>query len=383
MRSLGKLNQPSIQIININTFAAYNSGQTNCWYGRASMKDIGGGIWCCMYSNSASHPDCVYSQIMVKFSDDYGETWSNENEYLDGTSISGFPLAPIGAEWGDVLGPGEPWLMVMPNGDLICAMWKVKYGNTDGGTYTSRSTDGGLTWSTPAQVAFGNTVYDDNTLYMTDDDFVYNGVVYTVMRRNVNTPAQTYSENLLVKSEDNGVTWDYVSHITQTGVNPSIEIGLEYVGNNTIVAHSRGYETTTLWTDLLKSTDMGLTWSYTTLPASQTSGRHRIKSREHLRGTTNWWEDKVLISQCFTIPEDDPNYSRVADFPRHNCVMISSDKGETWSEPLFLYETGYDGGYGDFLYNPIKKEFVSITNHAPTSMIDSSLYQINWKLFGV
>jgi len=357
-----------------------NPAQTERWYGRPVLKDIGDDIWCMVYANSEAHNVLTSSQLHVRFSDDYGETWSDENKYIDGSSVTGFPMYPPGAVPGETdEGPGEPWLYVCPNGDLLVHMWKVQYATTKNGSYQSRSTDGGKTWSTPALIDFTGTTRD-LYIYSTDDDFVLGNTIYAGAREYLNIVQTDGIKSIFIKSDDNGVTWDYVSDITDFSTRPTNEVGLEYIGNNKIVAICRGTNSVAdggpyKVSYLVTSDDLGVTWNTPTTPANiQVNGRIRIKSRSHVKGKNNWWFDPVLIAHGFD-QQDIPNGSQ-----RRICVYISKDFGDTWSTAKYLRITGYDGGYGDFLYNPNTDEYVSLQYYAPTSLLDGEIRQINWKL---
>lgn len=122
------------------------------WYGRTSMK-VRNGITIMSYREADSHADNGFDQIMVMFSDDYGVSWTAPNVYLDASAVTGMPsYADAGV--GDPEGAGEPWLYLMPNGDLVIHMWRSDYGVSNSGTYQIRSTDGGKSWSAPALVLF-------------------------------------------------------------------------------------------------------------------------------------------------------------------------------------------------------------------------------------
>lgn len=364
---------PSVSIINDQIFVANQGSGNYRWYGRAAMKDIGNGIWACVYANAASHLDTIYSQLMIKFSDDYGETWSDENKYLDGTAITNFPMYPIGGEpITSSTGPGSPWIMVCPNGDLLCQMSNINFGSTFRGGHQSRSTDGGKTWSTPIQIAFQGTSIPDDWMFMQDDDFVLDGVIYSVARSIYDT--ETTPESVLFKSSDNGATWNYVSNITNRAVDSTLETGIEYVGNNTIIAHGRVTVPSCSATYLLISTDMGLTWTRTSPTNLQVLGRQRLKTRSHVKQTDNWWLDPVVISHGFKA------VSAPTCTNRQLGLTVSKDFGATWYPFMALKTTSFDGGYGDWLWNPIKEEYVTINYYAPTSYYDGELRQINWKL---
>lgn len=369
---------PSVQIISDVLRVANEPLANDRWKGRPVLKDLGNGIWICCYASSESHPGLTWSQLHLIFSNDYGETWSNEDEYLDGSSIYGAPLYPPAAIPGTTdRGPGDGWIMKCPNGDLLVHMWHANYQNWDGGTYQSRSVDGGKTWQTPTYVNWinntGISISDNDHIMATDDSFVYNDVIYAGARE-METDASygTAIRSWIIKSEDNGVTWELVSKLSDYS-DITNEFGFTYVGNNRVVACVRELTTKAYYT---KSDDFMQTWDALTEVQSiyNVWSRPRIKTRSEVKGKNNWWLDPVLIMHGFE------HVSPGSSTPRRIAVWISKDRGSTFDGPHYLKEQGFDGGYGDFLYNPIKDEYVSMQYYAPTSYLDGEVRQINWKL---
>ena len=218
------------------------------------------------------------------------------------------------------------------------------------------------------------------TFFSTDDDFVLNGVIYAGAREYEFLRATDGIRSLFIMSEDNGATWEVVSDITDYYNYPTSEVGLEYVFDNgapTIVAFSRGVDNPGPSPASYKSysTDMGLTWTTPNADTNiQVHGRIRLKTRSHAKGLDFWWLDPVMIAHGFEA------VSPPRSTPRRLCVYISKDFGKTWSSELYLKMQGNDGGYGDFLYNPIKDEYVTLQYYAPTSLYDGEIRQVNWKL---
>lgn len=357
-----------------------NEGSGNYrWYGRSSMRQLSDGTWVHIYNNAAAHTDTRYSQLRIQFSDDYGATWTAKDTDLDGNPVSGFPLYPPNAVPStDPEGPGEGWLIQCPNGDLLISMWHTNgfaAGAAENGMYQSRSTDNGKTWSAPVAVDIQGTTRE-NYIFATDDDFVYAGDIYLAAREYAASAESAGTINILLKSSDNGATWTKISEMNNGDTHPSIEVGIEYVGNNTIIGILRGVDGTGCYgTWLVKSTDMGATWSTPTAPTNlQVTGRIRIKTRSHAKGKNNWWQDPVLIAHGHRAP------NAPACTPRTLTVYISKDFGETWSAYLDLRVQGFDGGYGDFLWNPNTQQYVTMQYYAPTSYYDGEIRQINWKL---
>ena len=366
---------PSVQINSDEIFVANKgAGQTARWYGRAHGKTLSNGVQVCVYANAASHIDTIYSVLMIRFSNDNGTTWTDENTDLDGNPVSGFPMHPIGAGVGDANGAGEPYLFLCPNGDLVVSMWNVDYGSSNLGTYISRSTNGGKSWTTPTQVDFLG-VSNDNAIFMTDDDKVVNGVIYTAARRHTTAPAETASESIFLKSEDNGATWQYISSFNNPVTNPNLEIGLTYIGNDSWVAHGRAVDATGIYSGYLyTSTNNGLTWTQSEPTVLDGMGRQRVYSRSYVKGKNNWYLDPVLISHGFQSTE------APSSRPRRLCIYVSKDFGSNWYAPLWLHEEANDGGYGYMFYDADNEEYVSIQYVGLTSYFDGELRIIRWNL---
>lgn len=344
--------------------------ETNQWFGRAALERLDSGIWVLCYKEASAHAEND-GALHIRFSDDNGATWSDEDKYLDDTAISGFPMNPTGA--GEDEDAGEPWLYVAPNGNLILHMWRVDYGVSANGTYQSISTDDGLTWSASAQINFTG-IADDAKVFATDDHFVLNGVIYAGARQ-VDDAALTNTKSIFIKSADNGTTWELVSTITDFVNYPTEEIGLEYIGNDTIIAILRDDDNTVTYKTV--STDLGENWSaLEDITATfEAAGRIRIKTRAHLKGFENWWTDSVLIAYGFQLMDPGNSYQR------RNAVWISQDRGVTWDGPNYADVEVEDAGYADMLYNPTDNLWVMISYQG--EQIEADLKQYNLEITGI
>lgn len=375
---------PSVAVVSDVLLVANNPSITARWYGRASLKDTrrtynAKPVWVLCYAQSEAHHLLRWSQLHFRFSNDYGETWSEEDKWIDGTSVLGAPMyAPTTVPGQSLRGPGEPWLYLCPNGDLLNHMWDSQYNVSNNGTYQSRSTDGGKTWSTPQKITFinntGISISSNDNIFSTDDDFVYNGVIYAGAREYLNY--DTFDSEIrswLIKSTDNGNTWELVSLLSEYD-DITNEYGLEYVGNDTIVSCVREFVGPPAF--YTKSLNLGKTWASLTDVSSiyGTWSRQRVKTRSNVKSKVGYYRDPVVFCHGFIHVNGGNSH------PRRIAVWVSKDSGETFTGPLYLKDQGYDGGYGDFLYNPIKGEYVTVQYYAPTSLYDGEIRQINWKL---
>lgn len=362
---------PSITVTKNVTF--YNGPE---WNGRANVKQLESGRWILLYAESESHPDNTGSVINIQISDDKGATWTNKNENSSGVVVG--PFAPPAVPGFPGAGAGESWLYVFPSGRIVIHTWRADYDEYNGGTYQWHSDDDGETWVSDGQVVFNGISDVQTQIFATDDDFVYNGTVYAGAR--VYGPGlldqNAGIRSILIKNSNNGdvTSWDFVSNITDQEDNPTNEVGLQYTGNNRIIAIGRG--TPYGNTYFLESLDMGLTWTSTDITSGPfvVSGRHRIKTRAFLKGQPQNYKDPVLIVSGFVNTEP-PN-----SHPRRSCVWISKDAGVTWSDALWLDVEGFDGGYNDLIYDETTDEYVVYGYYAPTSFTDGYIKEWRFNL---
>lgn len=318
-----------------------------------------------IYREAGSHtaPDSTFH---IRFSDDYGATWSDRDKYLDSSAVTGFPFGDP-ADYVGLEHVNEPYLYKAPNGNLILHMWRTESpAEADNTTYQSVSTDGGKSWSAAAAITLNGHAI--TRVFATDDHFVYNGVIYAAARDFSNEEAD--SKMIFIKSTDNGATWDFVAEMRSAATDePANEVGIEYLGNNTIIAIYR----TVAFTHTVRSYsyDMGLTWSRLesityNIPRS---GRHRIWTKTHLEGGANWWNDSNLVMCGFQ------NYPGEG---RKTAVWYSKDAGLTWTNPRYLEESIYsDAGYADMIYNPSTGKYVLMSYIGPVGAADAVIKQYN------
>lgn len=362
--------EPFDPSVTVNSTVTLKTGGSPDWHGRAAIKRRPSDNALVMVYRSGTSHLSASSRLHIRFSDDDGATWTADDTTLGGGAVTGFPLEPPEGE----INAGDGWLYVAPNGDLLLHLWSVvgdDWPSTLNGTWQTRSTDGGETWDTPVQVDFGGGLDQDKT-FSTDDDFVWDRVIYAGARvYNANTPTNSYV--VFVKSTDNGATWEYVSDITSVGSDTQ-EVGLEYVGNSTIIGMVRSLNNDE--TLQAVSTDMGATWTLTDVSGTVgVSGRHRIYTRSHLQGLGGWWKDPVLFMVGFISPS--PGDSQ----PRRNCIWVSPDRGVTWDGPHYIDSQTDDAGYGDLFYDSTNDRYVVVSYQGTLSA--AALKQYNLTVSGL
>lgn len=340
----------------------------------ASVLKLADGTCVLAYTHAPNAPSSLTlgSTLMIRFSADNGKTWTAENTRLDGTAVTGFPMAPTGSTGNE--GTGEPFLYLAPNGDLLVHTWQTDFGTTNHGSWQARSTDGGKTWGAMSKIMFANLPggYTNDWIFSTDDYFVVGSTIYAGARilQIDDSGVSSVQKSLFISSPDNGVTWNYVSDVSRFTSAPlgTVEQAFAYLGGSTILAivrgeigDSKGYKTI--------STDMGATWNGGTsaLPGALTditaqalhTGRPRIKSFARLLGQASWWTDPKLVMSGFS----------GGDSARRPCIWVSYDSGANWSHPIWLDTIG-NQAYGDMFFDPTTNELVVVTggfsgsNHA-------------------
>lgn len=369
---------PEVTIVSSSTLDA-GSGSDD-WVARASIKRRPSDDALVLAYYKATNHFNNEGALQIRFSDDDGATWTAANTKLGGGSVTGFPMNPPGASQPP--DSGEPQLYVAPNGDLLIHMWLVDYGTSMGGTFQARSTDGGETWDTPAQVAFGHPTADDDIIFATDDDFIVSGVLYAGARIYSGGADGRPSASILIKTEDNGTSWEYVSTIMDDdeGDSPNFggqEVGLEYLGDNRIIAMIRDNPHTKSFRRY--STDLGATWGTLTDATSLVgiAGRQRVYTLAHLKGEASWWTDPTLIMVGFE--HQDPGDLDGQD--RRSCIWLSPDQGDTWDGPHYLHTTTQDAGYGDVFYDFTNDRWV-VVGYSGTQAT-ASLKQWNLSISGI
>lgn len=358
--------------VTVDTTTTVSSGGTNDWHGRASIvrRPSDDALVLC-YRRGSRH-DVNDGALHVRFSDDHGDTWTAEDTTLAGASVAGFPMNPDTLSSGQ--DAGEPWLMVAPNGDLLLHMWRVDYAVSLGGTYQARSSDGGETWSAASgPVQFdGLTEAQNGKTFATDDDFVYDRTIYAGAR--VYTDADGVPASMvLVTSDDNGRSWTRLSTIVSSAENGgqgAQEVGLEYVGNSTIVAMLRDNPHTASYRRI--STDMGQTWGTLDDVTSQVgiAARQRVFTRAHIKGLSGWWKDPVLVMVGFV------HQTSGSSHPRRNAVWLSHDRGTTWDGPHYIDASTEDAGYGDVFWDPTNGQYRVVTYQGTTETAGLTQYDL-------
>lgn len=395
---------PTLNLVGTKFLATTDGdeGDDDGWYGRPSMV-VREGITIMTYKEGPRHDfegDAIIHQIM---SGDYGTTWTAEDVDLNSDPIVGMPTRPLnaGTPSGNTRGPSHGILTLTHTGRILCQMWSTNYSATNttthnDGAHQCHSDDGGLNWSAVSRKTFLNPnsyVIQPNTTFFGEGRVVVEGIIYCVVR---DYRAGAGTEALYVAtSPDDGETWTLIGQISTHSVPGGHGVGegsLEYVGDGRFITLLRpagyigGFED---YEDgyFAYSNDFCETWSTAIeitaamgIASNQIVGRTIIKTRAHVKLQNNWWRDRVIIICGFTSDEHASTGTRrntywvgiiPADYDLENIEYFG---------PYFPDTAGYDGGYGDFFYNPILDQYVFCSYRAPTSLFDASVKQYNFTL---
>jgi hypothetical protein len=329
------------------------------WFGRPSVKTLSSGATVMVYYRGTAH-STNQGAVHICFSDDYGETWTAEDTDLNDDAVAGFPMNPPDADAGE--DANEPWLVRYDDDTLLLFIWRINWGTSLHGTYQSKSVDGGITWTTPTAVTITGS-RDSNYAFLTNDHFELAGRLYCAYEDAVDV-----IRCCVAYTDDKGANW---AHLSVIGADTN-EAALEYVGNNTVVSILRASGSD--HTYIARSTNLATSWAAKTELTWRIPPiiRPRIKTRAHLKGEANWWEDTHLILWG--------GYMQGVD--RVNCVSFSKDSGLTWTIPTVLDSPYFDASYGDILYNPTADTYEYLcyrgtSVNGPTQLVQYSL-RVDW-----
>ena len=342
------------------------------WHGRASMVVRPDGVVVLFYRSGSAHA-VNDGALHVRFSDDYGATWTAEDTTLGGSPVTNFPMNPTPISAGE--DAGEPWAIIAPSGDILLFMWRADYFVTQNGTYMARSTDGGETWTT----ASGHIIWEwfdatDGThkrTMCTDDGFVVGTDIYITGRIHT-TISMAQANHCLFKSTDDGATWERVSYLMRNteGNGGAWESGIERVGATGMVAMLRDTKAQNSYQRV--SDDLGLTWG-SLLNVTSTvgrAGRQRVYTVDRLQGNPNPEDDPRLIMVGFVLQVAGSSQQR------RNAVWVSLDGGDTWSAPFYIDSTSADGGYGDIFWDADNDEYVVVNYTGTLTAADLKQYRL-------
>lgn len=373
---------PEAVAVTVDSTSTLITGGTLDWIGRPSIKERSDGAWIMVYYRATGHATND-GALYIRFSDDYGVTWTAENTKLSsdgGGAVSLFPLNPTVSAGEDGF---EPWLVALPTPDeFLLHTWRYDYTVSSGGTYQWRTTDGGVTWNSEGgPIAWVNLLSAQNAkTFATDQDVIVGSEVFVGARVYQDATDQDPVSLVVCSTTDDGASptgtswtrlatlihsYDLSSHGTQ-------EIGFTRVGSRFLgIIRDTAAVTHTyaMWSTDLTATTWGSIEDWTAELGIM--ARPRLYTRAQLKGQANWWNDPVLILTGFE--HQTPGSSQ----DRRNAIWVSRDSGVLWDGPFYIDTTSADGGYSDIKYDPDGDQWVVVSYRGTLTAADLKVYRLS------
>jgi len=294
-------------------------------------------VWIMTYQIDQMHGVQSGSKTHIRFSDDYGASWTADDVYLNGTAVPGFPIGRGDADFdtGNDFVPVATDYLYCPNGDyLIQIVWKNLSDSFQLSTTQRRCNDDlGFNWVKEGELSLSGSPYSLTYLATTHGFLRYGNTIYMAPWYRPNGVSDSTANGTLFKSTDNGTTWEYITNIKNTDTS-EIALGYtDFLHNVTFTSVLQGYG----YTDTYQcfSFDLGEDWTSAELISD---------------------EYGLLIGNPTIYNySDEPNrlylFSRLGPAGSEKTTVLYTDnKGANW---LGQFEpdstTYYDSGYADML----------------------------------
>ena len=255
--------------------------------------------------------------ILTGVSFDHGQTWTISIASLSQCSGGTFQRA------------SDPWISISPNGTAYQSALGTNISSlTTTGVLVSRSSDGGMTWSSPITVD-GSSGSDKESITADPTDSNY---IYAVWDE---TDIANLQPAAFSRSTDGGVTWEPAVTIYDPGVDAFTS------GNQIAVLPSgtlldvfiSGSDGQPDQIAIVRSTDQGATWSVPTIVATDDDiGIVNSKTQQGIRVGGFHTVAVDMASGSVYIAWDDARFS---GNQRDGIALSKSlDGGSTWSAPV-------------------------------------------------
>lgn len=295
-----------------------SSSGSHDWIGRPNFAIREDGVWVMAYRSGIHHGPIapLSGQVHIRFSNNEGISWSDEDKTLAGAAVTGFPLV------GHSKDATEGTIVQAANGDLLIAVLEDEDGVRGGGTWIWRSTDDGASWSSVGQMESDDELLCGGQIIVIGTDLYM--ILWTDPGSNYSSP---YSVELH-KSTDHGATWSLVSEVIGTGTDANESAIVHTGGNNLLVIARSTSETMTF---KAVSNDLGNSWTVTDV-TSQLGVVQRPKLK--------YLGDRLYLF----------GRNRLAETSQRTGLWWSDDDGNSWDGPFLPNSTIFnDCGYCDML----------------------------------
>lgn len=383
----------SLLISNLDSFSfSVSSHETTTltsdgrWNGRPQIEELSNGNWVMVYRNGSQHVAEVADKLHIRFSDDEGETWTDDDTLLNGEQVSGFPLD------SGSYSEKKSKMIVAPNDDLLLFTKRADSGNGHEPPGYYISNDSGASW-TEYNITWDElNGYSSNDVIVANDYVVHNDVIYISGRKGVGDDA------FIAKSTNNGTSWSIIANLT-TDMN---EVGIEHVSGSTFVAVGRdgntgGGDTRLQYWDssgtVQAATNIGGTIGEIHQPVLKkfSDGYIRMTGRKYYSSTsqtpvyyvtengTNWY-----VGYEFDLGNHDSGYGDVQERTNGEVVVQSYVASSSSDSEIYQYVLNDTvPAYGDFSINMTNTTAI-IINGSNTFSYDASSYDIGdsfqWKI---
>jgi hypothetical protein len=273
-----------------------------------------------------------FQDIIAAVSVDGSQTWQQ------------VPIPLTVCSGGPWLGAGDPWLSFAPNGDLYAI---AVAGNTQNHIFATKSSNGGLSWSTPTLVSGNVDLPPDHPSITADPTNAM--FAYAIWN---GTPSAHSGAGVFTRTTDGGTTWETPRAIVQTASQSHIQFSQIFaLPNGTLVDLYEFYEEqpnkscTFTSLQLLRSTDHGLTWSapisaVTMTPLYLPNCNTSVVDPETGQFVHDVTDPSFAVDSgngnLYAVWED----GRFSNFQYNDVAFsMSADGGLTWSEPIRVNRT--------------------------------------------
>jgi hypothetical protein len=276
-----------------------------------------------------------FQDVIAAASFDGGQSWQQ------------VPIPLTVCSGGLFLAAGDPWLSFAPNGDLY-AIALAENTNSDRVAMVSKSSDGGLHWSSSVVPGSGTVDAPPDHPSLTADPT--NAKLVYAIWNGANSPHS--NATVFTRTTDGGLTWETARAIVQTASQSFIQFSQILVLPNGVLvdvfefyAEQPNKPITFTNLQVMRSTDHGQTWSspinaVTMTPLYRPNGNTLVVDPETGQFVSDVTNPSFAVdgrsANLYAVWED----GRFSNFQYNDIAFsMSADGGLTWSAPIRVNQT--------------------------------------------
>jgi hypothetical protein len=277
---------------------------------------------------------------VTAYSHDGGATWTQSSNLPAFSRCNG----GTPANGGDYDVTTDHWVTMTPVGTAVAASFSLSQTAQTTAILVSRSPDGGRTWEAPVTLKRDDDFQFFNDRPTVTADIHHPGTVYVTWDRTDDQSTDTEDDWVapvwLSKSTDDGRTWT-TRKVYDTPRNSGV-IGTQLIplADGTLLIGMQFRTDTEAFTQVIRSTDGGLTWSAPTLNASAPMGGvdpDPDDSGDPVRNGTFPLLSNQPGTRVVNAVWQSQHFS--TDGTLHVAYAQSRDGGRTWSDPVRVDRT--------------------------------------------